>query len=391
MEYAKNCLEIGEKSKDEAKKLWPRPGPQLLGEMAKIPSPYQQDAIKLRRQLNPNASAEEGFEDAVIDGDAAVEKKKWAEAIEFYEKAIAAETAKTDKARLAAVKNTLVGCYHNLAMQLYQKGKVEEAIAMAKKALKEEFLQTKAAPGVAVFLLNVQYYQYLGAAEGTDEEKKAKGELLAKVAKTAKAILKIKEWAAKEEGDAARIVLLRLALAQDNMAEADKILSEINPDSKEYPKALTVMGFAHWFKYKTAKKQIEADEAKKAASRQGSSPSATKTASRPWTTPRRRSRPSIRSARGDAAMPETLRESQLLLAEIYKEGKDFKRAAGALQTLDRRHPQGLQQAVRRNALRIFNGAGQAYLQLGDVENITAVGGQAHGAGARPGTGQPRAS
>ena len=55
-------------------------------------------------------------------------------------------------------------------------------------------------------------------------------------------------------------MLLRLALAQDNMAEADKVLSEINPTSKEYPKALTVMGFAHWFKYRTAKKQIEADK-----------------------------------------------------------------------------------------------------------------------------------
>ena len=71
---------------------------KLLGEMAKIPSPYQEDAIKLRRQLNPNGTAEEGFEDAVIDGDAAVEKQKWAEAAEFYEKAIAAATPKTDKA-----------------------------------------------------------------------------------------------------------------------------------------------------------------------------------------------------------------------------------------------------------------------------------------------------
>ena len=56
---------------------------------------------------------------------------------------------------------------------------------------------------------------------------------------------------------------MRLALAQENMAEADKILSEINPASKEYPKALTVMGFAHWYKYKMAKKQIDAEKARR--------------------------------------------------------------------------------------------------------------------------------
>ena len=58
---------------EPTKKTADHAGPHACwAEMAKIPSPYQEDAIKLRRQLNPNGSAEEGFEDAVIDGDAAV-------------------------------------------------------------------------------------------------------------------------------------------------------------------------------------------------------------------------------------------------------------------------------------------------------------------------------
>jgi len=366
LEYAKHLLDAKTESDKQA-------AIRLLGEMAKIPSPYQQDAIKLRRQLNPNATGEQGFEDALIDGDAAVEKKKWAAAIENYEKAIAAKTDKTDKQRLASVQNTLVGCYHNRAMQLYQQNKAAEAIATAQKALKGEYLKTKAAAGVAVFLLNVQYYQYLGLAENTEEEKKAKGEMLTKVSKTATGILNIKDWAAKEEGDAARIVLLRLALAQDKVAEADKLLNEINPSSKEYPKAITVMGFAHWFKYKTAKKQMEADQANKVAidkdrlaKRDEDRKQAvdfTEKAVKALDTPRT----------DDAAIPETLRESQLLLAEIYSEGNDFKQAAALYKPLIAEILKDTTKPFGDTTLRIFNGAGQAYLQLGDVENIATIG------------------
>ena len=207
LELAKNSLAIGDQSKNEVtKKAALHDALRLLGEMAKIVSPYQKDAIELRRKLNPNGSAEESFEDAVIDGDAAVEKKNWAEAADCYEKALEHATAKTDAVRLAAVKNTLVACYHNQAMQLYQKRKIEDALAMAQRALKREFLQTKAAPGVAVFLMNVQYYQYQDAAQNPETDKKAKAELLAKVTSVARSILKI--WPAKEEGDAVRIVLL---------------------------------------------------------------------------------------------------------------------------------------------------------------------------------------
>ena len=174
-ELAKNYLAIGEKSKNEAtKEVAKTRGP--AGCWAKWP---RSPALTSRTPSSSAANSTptlggRGFRGRRDRRRRGLEKKKWAEATEFYEKAIAAAGPKTDQQRLADVKNTLVGCYHNQAMQLYQKGKVDEAIAMAKKALKPEFLQTKTAPGVAVFLLNVQYYQYLGAAEGTDAEKKAK-------------------------------------------------------------------------------------------------------------------------------------------------------------------------------------------------------------------------
>ncbi len=400
LDIAKNLVEMGNQPKAD-KALRTKQALALLGQMAKIPSPYQEDAVELRRKLNPNLSAEEGFEDAAIDGDKAWDEKKWAEAIKCYEKAIAAATKNTDQQRLAAVVNAVVACYHNQAKQLYEDHKADDAIAFAKQALqKPGNLKTKAAPALAIFVLNVQYYQYLEAAEGTDAQKTAKSELLAKVAKTAKAILN--NWAAREEGDAARIVLMRLALAQENMADADKFLSEINPSSKEYPKALTVMGFAHWYKYhKLAKKQIQADieeqhikidkltlehmtieQLADLITEQHAKIAKDKLAKckedrRQALEFTEKAVAALKPSTADAVIPESLRESQLLLAEIYKEGEDFKKSAELYKPLI---DDMLKEADKlfadpqraETTLRIFDGACQVYLQLDDIQNLTTV-------------------
>ena len=100
------------------------------------------------------------------------------------------------------------------------------------------------------------------------------------------------------------------------MAEADKILSEINPESKEYPKALTVMGFAHWIKYRTAKKLNETDKDKIAKR------DADRAQAMDYTEKAVKALDARRPDNG--AISESLRESKLLLAEIYREGNDFK-------------------------------------------------------------------
>ena len=393
LEYARNALAMTAQSKEETKEKAKKKALSLLNEMAKIASPYQQDAVKLRRELNPNiGTSEAGFEDAVVDGKAAWDDKKWAEAAECFEKALAAaaKNPKTDKQRLAEVQNTLVACYHNMALDLYRAKKVDEAIAMAKKALKGPFLHTKAAPGLAVFMLNAQYYQYLAALDGTDAEKR--DTLLAKVTTSAKAILSIKDWASKEEGDSARIILLRLAMAKDNMAEADKILSEINPSSKEYPKALMVMGFAHWFKYKMAKKHLAPEEAQMKADKEAKAPidkaklAALQKAQDARDEDRKQALDTTEKAvkaldtprTADAPLPEGLRDLQLLLAEIYSEGQDFKQAWSLYKVLIDGMLKGSNnpfddEALRETALRIFDGGSQACLQLGEVESVAEIG------------------
>ena len=321
----------------------------------------------------------------MIDGDAAVGKQNWAEAAECYEKALRPRPQDRQGAsgRRGKYARRLLPQLGHAALSAGQDrgghGHGQEGLE------RPDFLQTKAAPGVAVFLLNVQYYQYLGAAEKTDAEKTAKGEMLKKVSTTAKSILN--HWAAKEEGDAARIVLLRLALGQANlaeesaaeaasaaekasrlaqaqakMAEADKILSEINPDSREYPRALTVMGFAHWYKYKTAKKQIEPEEeriegreSKEGPNRQGRVAAFDK-AKANRDEHRRQALDFIEKAVNElakgrvenAADPRGPSRIPVVAGRNLQRRRGLQKGLRTLQALDGRDHQRLQQAVRRN-------------------------------------------
>ena len=258
MEYAKNLLEIGDKEAD--KKAQTTQALTLLGEMVKIPSPYQQDAIELRRQLNPNGYDGKGFrrrrgrrrcrdgEEEMGRGHRELRKGHCGQR---PPRPIRAPGRREEHAgRLLPQPG------HAALPEEQDRGSHRHG----QEGLEEGESANQGRAGLAVFLLNVQYYQYLARRRAPKRRKRPRPNCSPRSPRPPNR--SSKDWAAKEEGDSARIILLRLALAQDNMAEADKILSEINPESKEYPKALTVMGFAHWFKYKTAKKQLEADKDK---------------------------------------------------------------------------------------------------------------------------------
>jgi hypothetical protein len=358
MDWAKHYIEFSKEVKDGA--AYKKAALVLLGEMAKIASPYRDDAIKLRRELNPNAATDNGFEEAVVDAAAEVEKQDWAAAIDLYEKALAAAGPKTDKDRLALVKETVVGCYYRLSAQLYHQGKVDDAIKKAQSALKPEYLQTKTMPLLAGYLLNVVSFQYQSAPDETAERKKAKAELLATVTKTAKGIIKL--WPAREEADAARVALMRLAQAAGNTAEADRLLREIHPDSKEYPNALSEIGYSHWRRYLAAKKLGDTASDKDKAQRDDDRKQAVEFMEN-----------AVKAQKPDGPMPDSLRKAQMLLAEIYSEGGDFKQAAALYKPLIDDIAKNPSRPFDDTALRVFYGAGPAFLKLGDMANVTSLG------------------
>ena len=324
LDYARHLIESSTTAKGDAKKNdFKRRATKLLADMAKISSPYQRDAVETLRQLNPNGVRSDSFDFVIIDADKAVESKDWATAAELYGQALTAATPKTEPKKLAAVRNAYVGCIHNQAMQLYNKKKIDEAVELIKKMLAvPEYRATAAAPAAALFALNIQYYQLLELANGNAEESKAKDEIQTRVTAFAKSIVGVHDWTNKEEADSARIILLRVALskcdeaetrwrtanaksaeakaaaakaksgspeaktaaaeagsavsaaaaaeaqAKAQLAEADRIFKEINPSSRKYPEALTILGWKHWQKYRVAKRAWD-EQNDKGPARQG--------------------------------------------------------------------------------------------------------------------------
>jgi hypothetical protein len=428
LDYARHMIDASNAAKDDAmKSTYKHTATQLLTEMTKISGPYQRDAVEVLRQLNPKGATADSFDFLTIDADKAVESKDWATAAELYGKALAAATPKTEAKRVAAVRNAYVGCIHNQAMDLYNKKKIEEAVELIKKMLSvPEYRATAAAPAAALFALNIQYYQLLEFANFSEEESKARDDIQAKVVAFAKSIIGVREWTDREEADSARIILLRVALSKCDLAEAkwraantkaaeakaaiakaksgspeaktaaaeaesaaaaaktaesqskaeladaDHIFKGINPASRKYPEALTILGWKHWQKYRVAKRAWDAQNEKTPPD---------KATQDQWDDDRKHAVEYTKNAVDvlDAAhakgspMSKELRDAKTLLAEMYAEGRDAKLAIGIYQDLvDNILSDPATTSLDDSTLRVFNGAVQAYLQLNDMHNASAV-------------------
>ena len=81
----------------------------------------------------------------------------------------------------------------------------------------------------------------------------------------------------------------------------------------------------------------------------------------------------------------------MLLAEIYSEGEDFKKPPRLYKPLLDDILKDSSKPFDETALRIFDGAGQAFLQLGDVENVAAIGAKFMELGPDQAAGQRRGS
>jgi hypothetical protein len=432
LDYARHAADAMKDAKTDAKKQeWKRLALRLLGEMMKVRGPYQPDAVELRRQLNPNATGEDSFDGFVIDANKAVEKKEWTAAAELFGKALAAVTPKTDKTRAADARNAYVGCVHNQALDLNNKHHPDEAVDLIKKLLSvPENRQSAAAPAAALFALNVLYYQLRDPPFGTDEEKRANDAAMAKVVALARSMIAIHEWTAKEEADSARIILLRVALskcdaadlrvraagiaaanakakgaqarskgraaevkaaetesakaaadaknaaadAKAELAEADRIFKEINPDSRKYPEALTILGWKHWHKYRLAKRAWE-EQHEKAPPDKIAQDQLDDDRKQAVDYTQNAVERLARARAPGTPMSRELRDAKVLLAEMLVEGNDAKAAVGHYKDiLDDIYADPAAKAFDDPAtLPAFNGAVQAYMQLGDVRSAAAVG------------------
>jgi hypothetical protein len=378
---------------------------RILSEMVNIPSQYQDQAIKLRRQLRGGAESADNPEEAVVDAVEAVKAKKWTAAIELYKKVIVLlEKAKVpDTKRIAGAREAIAYCSYNIGFEQWHKEDLAAAAETLNRLIEDKQLRgTPAAQSAAALLLNVLLYQYNGMQEKTDEEKTAKADALQRLTETANRI--IQYWPGKPEADAARLALERIkiveanrilesppakpdadaaralseqvALFQGKVDEAHGIFLQINPKAENYPTGLYLIGLTYWRGYSMEKRQIEAIE-------KGAIAGGPKVADDVKQRVDSWCQKAIKGMQiavdtlkatpsPDGKPPKMLADSQLLLAEMMAAQSDPKAVVALLQPLADDLVKSKARGMDEVSFKICSGLVRAYLQLGDMDKAVKI-------------------
>jgi hypothetical protein len=334
---------------------------KILEEMIKVPSSHQKEAGDLRRSLRGDVKAGEpsNFDEAFEQGYDALVHKNWEEAINSFNLAIRKATKK-DAPRISGAKDNISLALLGMAHDQYNRGKLSECLKTL-KTLTGDYHEAAGAPKGAVLAVDVKFYQYQQIRPNRAQER---AEALQEVIAAAK--YATDSWPAKPEADDARMILGKLYLADRKTDKALGQFEGVNPHSERYATALFLSGYAYWSLYQEEKQKPEGKRDRAALSVnmakavEAMAPSVElQTAA--W------------KASAAAEMPQQLMDAQLMLAGIYLEVPDGKKAATQFQPLidelRRRKPKTLD----RTMLAIFLGSVRAYVLTNDLDKASVAG------------------
>jgi tetratricopeptide (TPR) repeat protein len=359
LEVAKARLDLAAKATGAAKNKLTAEAVALLNDMVNVPSPYQQEAWTLRKQYSKvdtsNIKDAKTAEEAAAIAQAAASVGQWPEAVAAFTRAIElASTATTkDPKRIAELRQSLSNAKVMMAGKLYSENKMEECLEAVGKIIQED----KTAPAAeAAASLGVEAVLSMVVSAGDQEERQAALQRLEKVCKMTE-----DTWPGRPPADDARMAMAQVKLASGQVKEALDVFEKINPKSERYPLARYLAGRTYWLLYAEAKRQGAGAE-KLAADRA----EAVKRAVDALARFRKAAEPSR------PLTPQHI-ESQLLVAVIHLEAKEFKEAAELLRPLVDQVKASKPQALDEGTVRIFRAALQAYLGLNDVARASEVG------------------
>jgi len=330
----------------------------LLAEMSKVRSPYQAEAVLLRRQYiksSGKGAEPESFEEAVALAEAAAMGQQWPEAAANY--AVALKLADKENIKDSPRKEAreaLVNALYMQARNQFILGKWEECLAAADKIF-NEYKDSPAAPMTGSLAVSAALNLYAAAPE---DKKTASLERLKKYAK-----LTEDAWPGKPEADDARMMLAQADLVQGKTDQALAGFEKIDPRSQRYPNAILLAAETYWRRWlaekekpedKRNKNQMDADLDK-----------ALKNLDAGVKLQRKKIEPG-------GPLSRTLIETQLLLAEIKLNQGDAREAAALLQPLFDAVKTSKPEDIDNVAVRIYIGAVRAYLAEENLERAVQV-------------------
>jgi len=326
----------------------------ILNDMIRVPSPYRQEAVALRQQHSKAAAANiqevKTFEEAEALAQAAGAASQWTEAVQGFQRALELSDKVKDEKRLQQTRDALAYAKYMVAGQLFLENKLEECLASVGKIVQEH----KEAPAAALagsLAVQAALNLYAMVPANEPEKRQAALERLEKIARTTEST-----WAGKPAADDARMALAQANLVRGNVAEALEVFEKVNPLSERYPLALYLAARTYWTLYLTDKSRGGGgDQEKLAAARAKAVQRATDSLAR-----------FRKAAEPNAPLTPQHVESQLLVAFMHMEAKEFQEAAALLQPLVNQVKAAQPKALDETTVRIFRAALQTYLALNDV-------------------------
>ncbi|MGD9720427.1 MAG: hypothetical protein AB7O59_06655 [Pirellulales bacterium] len=330
----------------------------MLADIGKVRGEYQQEAILLRRQHTPGASAAvdpataKTFDEALALGDEATQNADWPAAAALFERALQLKTSATDNQRVAEAETRLDRARYQLAAAQYSSGKFDESLATAERLVQQRPAGALA-PQAAALSVSAALALYARAED--------KPTALARLDGLAAQLLK--RWPDKAEADDARIALGQASLVRGELDQAAAAFEEVNPRSLRYGAAMFLAGQTNWRRYLIAKSRPGAAVQNSALAAQRA-------------TAEQQLRTSLdhlqQPAQSTPAAADQVTDAQLLLAEVQLEAGQAAEAAALIEPLAAAVRQAKPKPLDNNQLRILLASARADAASAKFEQVAAT-------------------
>ena len=354
LEVAKAQLALAESAEGDARAGLLKQAMASLETVAKLPSEYREEAILLRRQgLKASGSGSITVDEYFALGDSALAARQFAEAEQSYSRALKFATESTNEKLVVQAEQRLNRVRYAQALALYSAGKIEEALSAAGRLARG----STADPSVgraAMLALSASLAMY-----GKADDKGAAMQRLQRVVDFI-----VKTFPGRPEADDARIALGQARLLQGDPEAATALFDQVTRDSPRYPTVLYVLGQMQWKGYLDEKRKAEAS--RNADLMRASREKAQKYLQEAVALLKK-------GIRADSADPGSqLTEAQLLLAEVWLEGKEYKQAVDLLNPLVARIKALKPRSIDTPTFGTFMAAVRAHLATGDAKGATEI-------------------
>ena len=336
---------------------------RILNDVIKVRSPYQAEAVRLKRSDHEKVEAN-SFDEAAGMGDVCAAGAQWNKAIEWYGlalKLVAKVPPKNrDQTRIDAAHEAINGAQLMLARDLFNNGKLNECIEMANKLVRDDDGKVKksspAAAQTSALAVAAALNLYLDAA--AEDKKAAALENLVQLAEFTET-----NWPDRPEADDSRMARGQAKLSARQWDDAIAIFDRVNPKSERYPLAAFLAGQA--FKSRYVIEKAKPESARNGEQMAADLAKAAEHVSRGL---------EVLKSQVDSGrpLPKHYLDMQLLLAELRNESGQPKEAVALYQPLIDIIQAEKPQTLDATTLRIFLGAVRAYSAMGDLDKAGAV-------------------